>query len=140
MMSEADEEQGPSPETGLTRAQEALTEASKILDAAGLSFFLAVTTPAKIVVQTGEEQVVPLALGSVNSKPTQGLNLLDATWMAMGQYFATAYEGVLSPEVLVAAIEAGIPKVELSREIYSQTQAGAHEVLRQMMSSGGAVN
>ena len=78
-----------------------------------------------------------MAMASVNTQPTQGLNLLDATWMAVGQYFAMAYEGVLSPEILSTLVEAGIPKVEMSRQLYTQTQMASAEALYSMSRMAG---
>jgi|APSaa5957512622_1039677.scaffolds.fasta_scaffold41082_2 hypothetical protein len=125
--------QDHSPETGLARAQEVITEVSKILDAAGMSFLVAISTPATIEVG-GESRVVPLALGSVSSQPTQGLNLLDATWMALGQYFVTGYEGCMSSDIMAATIESAVPKVEMSSELYRRTQAAASDTLSSMLS------
>ena len=42
--------QDHSPETGLDRARDVITEVSKILDAAGMSFLVAISTPATIEV------------------------------------------------------------------------------------------
>ena len=78
--------------------------------------------------------MVPLALASVSSKPTQGLNLLDATWMALGQYFVTSYEGCMSSDIMAALIESSVPKVEMSSELYRRTQAAASDTLSSMLS------
>lgn len=127
-----------SPETGMQRAQAALTEVSRVLNDAGLSFFLAVTTPAKVDMPNGEgPRVVPMAMASVGTQPTQALNLLDAAWMAMGQYFAMAYEGVLSPEIMATLVESGVPKVEMSRQLYTQTQMASAEAMYNMAQMSG---